>query len=269
MLYKKIPLDDNNPDIYLEVFAADKVGSFVRNAILVIPGGGYGEVCSNREGEPIALAFMPHGYNAFVLHYTVDRSKPFPAQLIEASKAMKHIKDHAEEYNINPGKIFVTGFSAGGHLAASLGTMWHMNDIYNEIDMPFGYNKPAGMILVYPVISGIQNYHLGSFQNLFATDNPTPENMKQASIELNVSEKSVPLFIVHTSNDEAVDVRNSLRLAEAYREHNMTFEMHIFPDAPHGIALANPITSEGFSEKYNDSHMAKWINEACEWAERI
>lgn len=270
MVYKKIYLEENNPDVYLEVFAADKIGNidFVRNAILVIPGGGYGDVCSGREGEPIAQAFMPYGYNAFVLHYSVAGAKTFPHQLIEASKAMKHIKDNASEYNINPEKVFVTGFSAGGHLAATLGTMWDKKEIYDEIDMPFGYNKPAGMILVYPVISGVHFPHQGSFKNLFATENPTGEQLESASVELHVGVNSVPLFAVHTSNDDCVDVRNSLILANAYKENGLKFELHIYPDSPHGMALANPITS-GNWEIVNNKHMAKWVNEACEWAELL
>ena len=269
MIYKKIQLDAGDENVYLEAYIADKVGEFVRDAILVIPGGGYYGVCSDREGEPIAKSFMPHGYNAFVLHYSVARKKTFPAQLIEASKAMKYIKDHADEYNINSDRVFVTGFSAGGHLAASLGTMWDMKEIYDEVEMPFGYNKPAGMILVYPVISGVHYPHFGSFQNLLGKDNPEKEELERVSIENHVSEKSSPLFAVHTSNDEAVDVRNSLTLANAYREHGLTFEMHIYPDSPHGIALANNITSVGYCEKYNNKHMAKWVDEACEWAEKI
>ena len=102
MIYKKIQLDNNDENVYLEIYVADALPGFTRNAILVIPGGGYGAVCSDREGEPIAMAFLPYGYNSFVLHYSVSSNsdKTFPTQLIQASMAMKHIRDHAEEYNI-------------------------------------------------------------------------------------------------------------------------------------------------------------------------
>lgn len=122
MIYKRIYFDEEFDDAYLEAYIADKVGDFTRKAIVVIPGGGYSNVCADREGEPIAMAFLPYGYNAFVLHYTVNK-KPFPFHLIQASKAMKHIKDNANEHNVDTSRIFVAGFSAGGHLAASLGTM--------------------------------------------------------------------------------------------------------------------------------------------------
>lgn len=268
MIYKKIQLSETDSDIYLEAFVAEKVGDFVRNAILIIPGGGYGSVCADREGEPIALAFIPFGYNAFVLHYSVNRKRPYPAQLIEASLAMKHIKDNAAEYNINPERVFVTGFSAGGHLAASLGVLWHRKEIYDAIDMPFGYNKPSGIMLAYPVISSEKFSHQDTFKNLWCTDTPTEEQLKYTSIELHVDENSAPAYIMHTANDQAVNVKNSLLLANAYADCKMTFEMHIYPDAPHGVALGNQIT-ECNTPKWVNSSIAKWIENAAEWASSL
>ena len=271
MIYKKIQLDKEDENVFLEVYAADKVGDFTRNAILVIPGGGYSCVCSDREGEPIAMAFMPYGYNAFVLHYSVrsNSNQTFPAQLIQASMAMKHIKDHAEEYNIDPGKVFVTGFSAGGHLAASLGTMWDKKEIREAVDMPCSYNKPAGMMLVYPVISCKEEFkHMASFKNLWCSDTLTEEQKQESSIEKHVSEKSCPAYIVHTSNDEVVSVKHSLVLANAYAEAGQTFELHIYPDGPHGTALGNSITACG-NERWNNPCFAKWIENAVEWAKRV
>lgn len=265
MLYKKILLDDNDDQVYLEVYAADKLNGFVRNAILIIPGGGYSAVCSEREGEPIAMAFMPHGYNAFVLHYSVEK-KPFPVQLIEASKAIKHIRDNAELYNINPEKVFTVGFSAGGHLAASLGTMWDKKEIYDEIDMPFGYNKPNGMMLIYPVISA--KYHLLSFKNLLLDECPTQDKLHMCSIENNISENSAPAYIIHSSNDQIVDVKNSLVLADKMAEQGIKFEMHIYPDAPHGVALGNEITKCG-EEKWCNPSIAQWVKNAVMWADGL
>lgn len=264
MIYDKIYFDNDDPNAFLEIYVADKVGGFVRNAMLVIPGGGYSVVCSDREGEPIAMAFMPYGYNAFVLHYTVGKST-FPSHLIQTSKAIKYIKDNAERYNINPDKIFAVGFSAGGHLAASLGTMWDMPEIYEKIDMPYGYNAPNGVMLIYPVIS--PKYHEISFDNLLQ-DKANDETRRVCAIENNVSEKSAPMFIIHTSNDEIVDVKNSLVLAEALAEKNIEFEMHIYPDAPHGFALGNEITKCG-NDKNSNREIAKWTEQAAAWADNI
>lgn len=269
MIFKRIQLDPEKADVFLDVYVADKTAKFTRDAILVIPGGGYGCICSDREGEPIAMAFMPYGYNAFVLSYSVAKTKAFPAQLIEASLAMKHIKDNAEEYGINPERVFVTGFSAGGHLCASLGTMWHKKEIYDAIDMPFGYNRPTGMMPIYPVISGVdEGRHFGSFKNLLCTDEPTEEQLEMTSIERNVDENAVPAFIMHTSNDNVVNVRNALLLAEAYAKVGKTFELHIYPDAPHGAALSNKITSGG-KEKFENPEIAKWVAQAAAWAESV
>lgn len=269
MIFKRIPLDKEFDNVFIDAYIADKTENFIRNAILVIPGGGYHRVCSDREGEPIAMAFMPYGYNAFVLSYSVDRQKTFPAQLIEASLAIKHIKDNAEEYGINPDKVFVTGFSAGGHLAASLGTMWHIPEVYDATGMEYGYNKPAGMILGYPVISGDPAFsHPGSFANLLGEDNPTEEQLARVSIENNVDEKSIPMFVMHTSNDGVVPVKNALVIAEAYAKAGKTFELHIYPDAPHGAALGNAITANN-NPKYDNPQIAKWIDDAVKWAETI
>lgn len=269
MIFKRIQLDPEKTDVFLDVYVADKTKRFTRKAILVIPGGGYGCICSDREGEPIAQAFMPYGYNAFVLSYSVAKTKAFPSQLIEASLAMKHIRDNAEEYGIDPEKVFVTGFSAGGHLCASLGTMWHKKEIYEVTQMPFGYNRPTGIMPVYPVISGVNEWrHFGSFKNLLCTDEPTREQLTECSIELHVDENAVPAFIMHTSNDELVNVRNSLALANAYAEQKKEFELHIYPDAPHGAALGNAITSQG-NAKWENSEIAKWVAQAAAWAESI
>lgn len=260
MLYEKIPLSDTDESVFLEVYVADRVRDFVRRPLLVIPGGGYGAVCSDREGEPIAHAFMPYGYNAFVLHYTVGRKKPFPCQLIEAAMAIKHIKDNAERYNVDPDELFVIGFSAGGHLAASTGVLWKLDEIYKSVDMPYGYNKPKGVMLIYPVISPKFQHHIASFKNLWCTDDPTEDQLYAAAIEEHVDADSSPAFIVHTANDSVVDVRNSLTLADAYSSADVRYEMHIYPAGPHGFALANKITG------WSDPRVAEWVKLAAEWA---
>ena len=269
MKIERIIIDPNLSDVYLDSYISDKLKGYVRKAILVIPGGGYGSVESEREGEPIAMAFLPYGYNAFVLHYSVARTKPFPAQLIEASLAIKHIRDHAEEYGIDPTQVFVTGFSAGGHLCACLGTMWHKQAIYDAIPMPYGYNRPTGIIPVYPVVSGLYDWwQKTTFKNLLCTDEPTQEQLATCSVEANVDERSVPAFIVHTSNDQVVNVRNALVLANAYAENGLLFEMHIYPDAPHGVALGNKITRCG-NPKWENPQIAKWVEQAAAWADGL
>lgn len=266
MKIERIMLSENNEETYIDVYISDKIDGLKRKAILVIPGGGYSCICSDREGEPIAQAFIPHGYNAFVLHYTVDKKHPFPTQLIEASKAIKYIKDNAEKLGISKDKIFVVGFSAGGHLAGCSGILWKHQEIYKTIDMPYGYNKPAGVMLMYPVVS--PGYHGFSFNNLLCNENPTDDELRAVSLEAFVDSESSPAFIFHTANDDVVNVKNSLCLANAYSDAGIQFELHIYPDAPHGIALANHITDCN-KTCWNDPAMAEWVRMAAYWAENI
>ena len=136
MICKRVNFEGEGKNVYLDVYVANPLENAKRKAILVIPGGGYNFV-SDREGEVVAQAFMPYGYNAFVLNYSVasESEDLFPRQLIQASKAMKYIKDNADEFDIDPDKVFVVGFSAGGHLTGSLATMWDLKEIYDEIDI--------------------------------------------------------------------------------------------------------------------------------------
>lgn len=268
MIHKRVYLYKENETPYLDVYAADPTTDFIRDAVLVIPGGGYNYNELEREGEPIALAFLGKGKNAFVLHYSVRKNsdKTFPQQLIEASKAMNHIRNNAKEYGINSERIFACGSSAGGHLCACLGNMWHMEEIYKSIDIPYGANKPAGIILMYPVVSA--KWHEISFEYLLDDKYSDEELKNKCSIENNVSEKSVPAFVFHTSDDEMVDVRNSLVLANAYKENNIPFEMHIYNGAPHGVSLANEIT-ECNNPKWNNEDMAQWHKMAIRWMKKV
>lgn len=266
MIYKKVQLT-NDPEVYLEVFVSNTT-NYKRDALLVLPGGGYQNICDNREGEPVALAFMQYGVNAFVLHYSVKEKARESKPIIEASLAMKHIKDNAEEYMINKDRVFVTGFSAGGHLCTSLGVLWHLPEIYEATGMEYGYNKPYGIIPVYPVVSSNKEFgHCSSLYNLLGNDRPE-EEYEFYSLEKRVDERSVPAFIVHTADDQIVNVRNSLSLANAYAEKKIPFEMHIFKSAPHGMSVAKKHIACGCSA-YVNSHNAKWVELAAEWMENL
>ena len=268
MIHQKVMLEEGNENAYIETYVADPVSGFTRDAILVIPGGGYQNVCSEREGEPIALAFLAQGYNAFVLHYSVTSvsDRVFPAQLKEASLAMKHIKDNAEVYGIHKDRVFAVGFSAGGHLAASLGVLWGNQEVNDAIDMPFGYNKPTGVMLIYPVISNIG--HVGSFKNLFHTENPTEKQLQKSCIDINVTIDASPAFMLHTVDDAVVHVQNTLSLAQAYTKAGVPYEMHVYPSGPHGVALGNEITKCG-TPGWENAAIAKWVESAVFWAKNV
>ena len=268
MIYEKVLLDERNENVYIKVYVPEKNDAFVRDAILVIPGGGYGFVGDSREGEPIALDFVQKGLAAFVLNYSVKEKAKFPAPLIETSKAMKHIRDNADIYNINPERVFVTGFSAGGHLTACLGTLWHIDEIYKEVDMPYGYNKPTGILPIYPVITSGEHAHKGTYKRITGSSEPVIEMGRKYSPELHVDEKSSPAFICHTSDDEIVSVHNSLCLAKAYADANMKFELHIFKEGPHGMALGNEITKSR-DNNWISASFEKWTELAKLWMSDI
>ena len=153
-------------------------------------------------------------------------------------------------------------------MCASLGTMWNKKEIYDEIDMTYGYNKPKGIMLIYPVISGISEYsHKGSFQNLFGTDNPTEEQLKEASIELKVNADASPAYIVHSAEDAGVPAENSLLLAAAYSKNKLSYELHIYPKGQHGFGLGNRITWLGYEGNLIEG--LDWVKSASDWTKKI
>ena len=264
MKFFRVPLSDESDKVYLDAYIADKIAGFTRKAIVVIPGGGYSQVCSDREGEPIAMAFMPHGFNAFVLHYSVDGAT-FPTQRIELSRAIKYVKDNALELDIDPEKVFTVGFSAGGHLSASAGVLWKNSEVQAAIDAPYGYTKPKGTMLIYPVING--DYHRYSFAHLLGKPDFDECEKNKVSIDRNIDSDSAPAFILHTVNDKVVDVRNSIEASHAYADAGVPFEMHIYPDSPHGVALGNEIT--GSNPEWIRPNIAEWIRMAAYWADNL
>ncbi len=258
MLYEKTDFAFGNAT--LEVYKPDGVSD--NEAILVIPGGGYSVVCHDREGEPIALAFVAQGFTAFVLKsYSIGADAAGHTPLVEASAAMAYIRRNAERFKINKNKVYATGFSAGGHLAGSLAVLWHRNEVVKNAEIEYGENRPDAVALCYPVISGLEMGHKGSFYNILSTKAPTDEQLRYYSLELHVDEKSSPAFIMHTANDQVVPVQNAICMADSYASAKVPFELHIYPDAPHGLALANEITWIG-NPDYIRPQAARWVADA-------
>lgn len=264
MLHKTIELSEKFPRATLRTYVSDDVPELKmppRHAVMVIPGGGY-RMVSDREAEPIVKMFFAAGFNVFLLKYTVGEGAANYAPLIEASLAIKHIRENAQAYNIDPAYVFVCGFSAGGHLAASTGTLWNIPEVKAAIgDAPEGINKPTGMILSYPVIL---YSHKGSFHNLCGTTEPTEDQISKFSLERFVTPETPPAFLWHTFNDKTVPVQNSLTFAQRLHDCGVPFEMHIFPKGDHGLSLAN---GETWSQKPGmiNPHVACWIELAIKW----
>ena len=238
-------------------------GNKRRPAILICPGGGYC-FCSPREAEPIAMQYLARGYQAFVVYYSIAPSR-FPAALKDAAKSMDIIRSNADMWCIDPKAIVICGFSAGGHLAASLGTMWDCAEL-KACGLSGGKVRPDAMILAYPVITARKGYaHEGSFAALLGTEAIQQEETRNAfSLETCVNEKTPPAFIWHTAEDTGVPPMNSLLFAEALDQHKVPYSLHIFPKGNHGLSLATTETAEG-SQAAVRADVATWIEESDEW----
>lgn len=229
-----------------------------KGAVLICPGGGY-EFTSHREAEPIAMQFNAMGYHAFVLFYDVAPNI-HPQPLKDATRAMCIIRDNAEEWNVDPEKIAVIGFSAGGHLAASLGILADLPELQDVPGMQPGKNRPNAMILSYPVIIHGEKGHDGSFRHLLGENYDTMH--EQLSLEKHVTPATPKAFIWHTFEDGCVPVESALELAYALRRNRVPFEMHIFEKGGHGMSLANDQVSK---PEDCDTHVAHWVKLCEEW----
>ena len=238
-------------------------------ALLICPGGAYFRVCDGHEGENIAIAFASRGFRTFVLNYSVKEEARFPTPLVEASLAMAHIKRNAKEYGIDPERVFVMGFSAGGHLAGSLGTLWHKDYARENTDIAYGENRPAGMVLCYPVLAYFPESNMGTFLRVFGTETPSEEQVNEFSLERQVdAEHTVPAFLWHTMDDKAVHVENTLRMLTALRKNNVTAEAHLFPHGIHGLATADKAIA-GEDTSLIDAHVAEWVDMAKNFMESL
>ncbi len=215
-----------------------RTSSDKRDFMLVLPGGGYAGV-EYREGEPIALEFLSKSYNAAVLRYSVTPN-PFPTALLQAAAAVAYLKDHREEFKID--RIFAVGFSAGGHLCASLGTLWNKPFVSEALGRPNEDFRIDGMALSYPVITSGEYAHLGSIQNLLCDKYGDSELMELVSLEKQVTKDTVPTFIWTTVTDQVVPSENTLLFSTALKKNNIPFSMHMFPFGDHGLCTCTKET---------------------------
>jgi acetyl esterase/lipase len=222
-----------------------------RGAVLVCPGGGYAGRAPH-EQEPIAAAYNAAGFHAFVVQYRVAPNR-HPAPLLDVSRAMRLIRHNAEKWQVDPEHIAVCGFSAGGHLAASIGVHYALGDLNTGDKLDEISCRPDGLILCYPVISSGAFAHLGSFQNLLGPD-PDPELLALMSLETQVTGETPPAFLWHTAEDAGVPVENSLSFARALNRAGVPFELHVYPKGRHGLGLA-----------HEDPHVATWMDLSIQW----
>lgn len=230
-----------------------------RPLVIVCPGGGYDHL-SAREGEAVAIRMNALGMNAAVLTYTLS-PMAFPDALVDLASAVRHVRRNAEKLNTDPDKIFVLGFSAGGHLAASLGCYWN-----DELLSSRGFSPeeimPNALILCYPVITADERFcHPGSIKNVLGASSYTRDDV---SIEKHITAGFPRTFLWHTTADEAVPMENSLLLVGALRKAGVPFEYHLFQRGRHGLSLATEETSKPTGETVEPS-CAEWVHLLSNW----
>lgn len=207
-------------------------------AIVVIPGGGYTHLAMDHEGVQIAEWLNQRGISAFILRYRLGPKYHHPVQIGDGQRAVRWTRAHAKEFGYKADQIGVWGFSAGGHLASTLGTHFDSakTEAADEIDKQS--SRPDFMILAYPVITMEDDYvHAGSRKSLLG-ENPTPEQIELLSNEKHVTKETPPTFLFHTTADPVVPVQNSVNFYLALVKAGVPAEMHIYERGRHGVGLA-------------------------------
>jgi len=230
-------------------------------AVIICPGGGYKVLAYDWEGGDIAKFWNSKGIAAIVLKYrlpsSVSQLEPHKAPLMDAQRAMRLVRYHAREWNINPDRIGIMGFSAGGHLASSLCTHFDNGDPDNNDPVERISCRPDFSMLIYPVITFTKaSQHKGSRKTLAGEDE---ELMNFYSSELQVNENTPPAILIHSSDDKSVPVENSILYFNALLSKNILVEMHIYPYGGHGFSLA--IGKGG--------HLSTWTERCYDWLNNL
>lgn len=227
--------------VTLTAYLLDVGGEFgnipKRPAVLVLPGGGYA-MCSDREADPVALAYLEAGFQAFVLRYSVGEGVVWPIPLEDYEQAMELLRARAEEWNLYPDKIAVVGFSAGGHLAAGAAAV--------------AKNKPNAAILGYAVTEGA----------IVKVCLPTAPDLVDK-----VDGDTCPCFVFATRTDNVVPVSNSLHFVQALEEHGIMFESHIYAYGPHGFSVGSPAVLA--PDAKITPRAARWVGDSIAWLKEL
>lgn len=268
MRHEKLMIQTKQTEAELTLYLLDNFPIMdidrIRPIVLVCPGGGY-SFLSERETEAIAIQMNALGFHAAVIRYHVAPAR-FPAALAETACAVAHLRKNAAEYFIDPEKIVVAGFSAGGHLAASLGVFWDKEWLCEYTGCAPQEVKPNGLVLSYPVITSGEYAHRGSFDSLLG-EGASEEQLELVSLEKQVTAAVPPTFIWHTVGDQVVPVENTMLFAAAMQRADVKFEMHVYPQGEHGLALSTEETASVSNEKYSVAHRvrpecAAWVGMA-------
>jgi acetyl esterase/lipase len=254
MIHIPIP---NHPEATLEGYILDcelALGQeYDRPAVVVLPGGGYAYCCP-REAEPVALKYAASGFHAFLLRYSTGWDAADFSPLAEVSWVIGYLRENAKQWHIDPKKIAVCGFSAGGHLALASGTM--------------GENKPNAMILGYPAVN-IPNFPGVNFmlQLLTGRKEVTDADAAYLSLESKIDANTPPAFLVATAEDMLTGY-GALPVAKKYAQLGLGYELHIFQHGAHGYALAEETSADG-SSRYLNPAFAQWQELSVQWLRKV
>ena len=242
-----------------------------RPALIVAAGGGYSGICE-REGEPVAAAYLGLGYNVFNFIYSVAPVR-FPAQLIEGAMAVAYIKKNAEELGVLKECVGMVGFSAAGHLSGMMGNLFDRPEVVEALKEDACLARPDAIVMGYPVvIAGGEFENKETITNLSGGD----EAIKNIiSLEKRVTKNSSPAFIWGTVNDNLVMSENFIAMAIAYKKANVPFEFHLFESGPHGLAIATRNSTAIYGrvedstvEDYVNPVVGRWFDMSISWFER-
>ncbi len=226
--------------------------------VIICPGGAYECLVIEKEGFHVAEYFNKQGMNAFVLKYRLKQYKQ-PAPLADVQRAIRMVRKDADKYGINPDKIGIMGFSAGGHLAASASTMFD-DKVYELADDKEISARPNFSILAYPVITMGPETNPGSKNNLLGSK-PSEELVKQYSCQARITDQTPPTFMVFTSDDSIVPVANGIMYYQALVEHKINAEFHIYNKGPHGFGIDCLEGCEGLTVKNWNITLTNWLKQ--------
>lgn len=253
-----------------------------RPAVIICPGEGYWYV-SEREADAVAFQYLAEGYQTFVLYYTTGAEAVYPVSLQELSKAVSLIRTHADEWYIDSNRIFGCGFSAGGHLLASLGVHADEEMLTGDIGVREGSNHLNALVLGYPAISlkakeivvppeiqalidtGEIGFGPGP-QYTLSGHEPTDEELIRYDVTQYVTEKTPPVFLWHTYEDSIIPFEDGISFIKKLHEHGVNAELHIFSTGNHGLSLATELTAKS-SEDINDE-VAVWFQLSIKWLKK-
>lgn len=227
--------DEDRPTLAIYLPARAKAADV---GVVICPGGGYQHLAMDHEGRQVAQWLNGLGVAAFVLKYRLGPRYHHPVEMADGLRAMRFVRFHAADYGIASDRIGIWGFSAGGHLASTVGTHYDGGNPNATDPIDRAGSRPDFMVLAYPVITFNEPYlHRGSMHSLLG-ENPDPQLIHLLSNELQVTPETPPTFLFQTTNDETVPVENSVLFYEALVRNHVPAEMHIFERGHHGVGLA-------------------------------